>query len=221
MIPFEQLTKADIRLVQAGMNALLRREVALKIDGIWGPASRAAYDDYHEPSVYTSGFDERTEKNLATLHPKARPAFRSFVKMAKEKLKPLGLDYIVISRHRTYEEQNALYAKGRTVKGDDVTPSRPMGRTVTDARGGRSNHNFAVAMDDAIFLNGKYLDGGTATDRGKAEEARKLIEPIGKALGLEWGGDWRSFPDPPHWEFPTGLTMAEMRQRAAEGKSVL
>ena len=53
MIPFEQLTKADIRLVQAGMNALLRREVALKIDGIWGPASRAAYDDYMEPSVYT------------------------------------------------------------------------------------------------------------------------------------------------------------------------
>lgn len=48
---------------------------------------------------------------------------------------------------RTYEEQNALYAQGRTAPGNKVT----------NAKGGFSNHNFGIAFDIGIFEGAKYL----------------------------------------------------------------
>ena len=64
----------------------------------------------------------------------------------------------VISGHRTWEEQDALYAKGRT---------KP-GKRVTNARGGYSNHNFGTAVDFAVFKGSVYLDGGNKSQRDRA-----------------------------------------------------
>jgi len=47
----------------------------------------------------------------------------------------------LISGLRTYEEQDALYAQGRTAPGPKVT----------NAPGGHSNHNFGLAFD-MVFL---------------------------------------------------------------------
>lgn len=108
----------------------------------------------------------------------------------------------IISGTRTYAEQDALYAKGRTAPGFKVT----------NARAGYSNHNFGVAFDVGIFNGSDYLEDSPLY--------RKLA-PVGKALRLSWGGDWKSIKDEPHYEYPTGLTLAQMRARVAEGHSVI
>lgn len=147
-------------------------------------------------------FDERTEKNLATLHPKAAALARVFLEKAAAFLKDTGVVVKIISGTRTYAEQNALYAKGRTLPGPKVT----------NARGGYSNHNFGVAFDIGLFQGAKYLDESPIYSK---------LGPIGEAAGLEWGGRWKSMQDEPHYQAPTGLTLAQMRERVASGKSVL
>ncbi|MED5043304.1 LysM peptidoglycan-binding domain-containing protein, partial [Geobacillus stearothermophilus] len=39
----------------------------------------------------------------------------------------------------------------------------------------------------------------------------KRVAQIGKSLGLEWGGDWKSFPDYPHFQYTFGLSLADLR----------
>jgi hypothetical protein len=43
---------------------------------------------------------------------------------------------------------------------------------------------------------------------------------IGKALGLEWGGDFSSITDKPHFQCKKGKTMAELRKLKKEGKEI-
>lgn len=147
-------------------------------------------------------FDDRTEKNIATLHPKAQEAARKFMAAILPELERQGYTARIISGTRSYAEQDALYAKGRT------TP----GPRVTNARGGYSNHNFGIAWDIGIFQGKVYL----------GESPLYLAcGAIGRAQGLEWGGDWKSFPDTPHYQVKTGKTMAELRALVARKEPIL
>lgn len=141
-------------------------------------------------------FDERTERNIATLHPVAQKAAREFMQAVVPIMKQRGVDARIISGTRTYAEQDALYAK---------IPR------VTKARGGYSNHNFGVAWDIGLFKGKTYLEDSPLY---------KECGGIGKSVGLEWGGDWKTFKDEPHFEVKTGLTMAEKRARVAAGKDL-
>ena len=104
-----------------------------------------------------------------------------------------GIHVKVICGHRTYEEQNELYAQGRT---------KP-GKIVTKAKGGQSNHNFATAFDIGIFNKDgtKYFDESPDYEK---------VGVIGESLGLSWGGRWK-FKDDPHFEFNEGKDMASLR----------
>lgn len=145
--------------------------------------------------------DPRTEANIATLIPKAQAAARAFMAKAVPAMEPHGVTVKIISGTRTYAQQNALYAQGRT---------KP-GRKVTNARGGYSNHNFGIAFDIGLFKDGKYLG---------ESPLYATLGPIGESVGLEWGGRWKSFQDEPHYQLKTGLTLAQMRERVASGKAV-
>jgi peptidoglycan L-alanyl-D-glutamate endopeptidase CwlK len=147
-------------------------------------------------------FDERTEKNLATLHPKMQVKVRAFLSEAIRAMEDVGVTLKVISGTRTYAEQDALYAKGRTKPGPKVT----------NAKGGYSNHNFGVAMDVALFNGKDYLEDSPLY---------LSLGPIGEKYGLSWGGRWKSMKDYPHFEYPHGLTMAQMRERMNKGQSVI
>jgi peptidoglycan LD-endopeptidase CwlK len=83
---------------------------------------------------------------------------------------------------RTYAQQNALYAQGRTLPGN----------IVTDAQGGQSAHNFGYAVD-VVPVN----DDGSIDWNGKDA---KWAEILAKApqCGLAEGATWRAFPDEPH-----------------------
>lgn len=133
--------------------------------------------------------DERSEKNIGTLNKKVQPLARRLIEEATDQ----GIHVKVISGHRTYEEQNELYAQGRTKPGP----------IVTKAKGGHSNHNFATAFDVGIFSadGKKYIDESPDYDR---------VGKIGEALGLEWGGSWK-FYDAPHFQYNEGRNMADLR----------
>jgi peptidoglycan LD-endopeptidase CwlK len=73
---------------------------------------------------------------------------------------------------------------------------------VTNARGGQSNHNFAIAWDIGIFADGTYLKGIAAYENA----ARAcLIDD------LVWGGTWRTFRDTPHYQLANELSTAATR----------
>lgn len=205
--------RADIiRRVQSAMG--------IAADGIDGPMTWKAIESRlvkipgaptPAPTPPEGLFDDRTEKNLASLDPKAQPAFRRFIAEAKREAAKRGCQYIAIAGNRTYAEQDALYAKGRTAPGPKVT----------NAKGGESNHNFGIAMDFGVFRAGHYLDGGNPDDSKLAAEIHKAAAVHAKANGIEWGGDWKSFKDFPHFEIHTGLSNYHKRQRMASAGSVL
>jgi len=170
-------------------------------DGAWGPKSREALDlvlgrspsQAVKPNSVTEGpavdsVDARSEKNIATLHRKVQPVARQLVKDAAKS----GINIIITSGTRTYDEQDALFRKGN----------------VTKARGGYSNHNFGLAFDVTIFKG--------ATPVWDSPQY-KTVGQIGKALGLEWGGDWKSFVDEPHFQLrPTWASSMSESQMLSE-----
>lgn len=151
-------------------------------------------------AAVAGGRTKRTLENLASLNRKARAKLEPFLLAAEELLAAEGVTVEVISGLRSWEQQAALYAQGRT---------RP-GKIVTKARPGSSWHNYGLAMDLGLFKGGRYLDEGAPAT------AAKLYARLGSlagALGIEWAGTWRSFPEGPHFQWTGGLTLAEARRR--------
>jgi LAS superfamily LD-carboxypeptidase LdcB len=92
-----------------------------------------------------------------------------------------GIEVRIIAGYRSNEQQNELYAQGRTKPGPKVT----------NVIGGCSVHNTGLAFDIGVFQEGKYLDESPMYSE---------VGQIGKSLGLEWGGDKRTVIEEPHFE---------------------
>lgn len=106
------------------------------------------------------------------------------VRKVIKKMHAEGIYICVAQGYRSFAEQDALYAQGRT---------KP-GQIVTNARGGQSNHNYGVAVDLCLYTkDGKDVIWTTTGDFQKVVKAMK-------AEGFKWGGDWHGFKDYPHFE---------------------
>jgi peptidoglycan L-alanyl-D-glutamate endopeptidase CwlK len=192
----------------------VQKALGVDVDGRAGPqtwtAIYAAVVDTRKAAAATpltaiSKVDERSEKNIATLLPEVQPMARMLVQKAAAN----GIDIRVISGLRSYEEQDALYAQGRTAPGS----------IVTKARGGFSNHNFGIAFDVGVFSGSKYLS---------ESPKYKAVGVLGQELGLEWGGNWTSLVDEPHFQLRPAWAqamnestmLAELRQRRDDGAPV-
>lgn len=108
---------------------------------------------------------------------------------------------------RTFAEQDALYAQGRTKKGSKVT----------NARGGQSYHNYGLAIDIVLLVdkdkNGTFESASWETKvdfDGDGKEDWQEIVAIFKRYGWEWGGDWK-FLDTPHFQKTLGKTIAQLK----------
>ena len=95
---------------------------------------------------------------------------------------------LVTCTYRPVEEQQALYAQGRTKPGPVVTQ--------LDGVKHRSNHNMLPcrALDFAVLVYGKV-----SWDVVEYMEVGALVL-VGS--GLVWGGNWPHFKDYPHVELP-------------------
>lgn len=133
----------------------------------------------------------KSASKLQGLHPVVRQAAERLIERSFAR----GVPILITQGLRTIAEQDALYAQGRT---------KP-GQIVTNARGGYSNHNFGVAVDFCLLMpDGKNVSWTVGTDW-------MAVVEIAKSLGFEWGGDWTSFKDYPHFEMCFGLTTAQYR----------
>lgn len=128
-------------------------------------------------------------RRIEDLHPRVQPLCRLFIERCAE----AGIDVIITSTLRTFAEQDALYAKGRTTSGPKVTA----------AKGGESYHNYGLAFDFAPIENGKI-------DWNDTELFRKCGE-IGESIGLSWAGKWKRFREMAHMQYTDGLTIADLR----------
>ncbi len=161
-----------------------------------------------EPNTGNAGdkVDSRSEGVISSLLPEVQPLARQLV----HKAAAAGITIKIISGLRTFSQQDALYAQGRTAPGPKVT----------NAKGGYSNHNFGLAFDIGVFENGKYM--------GESPSYNKL-GPIGVSIGLAWGGNWVSIKDTPHYELrpawakdmPESDMLAGLRDRKARSVSLL
>lgn len=154
-------------------------------NGVWNQAVDEAEEQLKtiadQLAVQCGQFEPRSERCIRSLHPKAQRAAREFLTAVRG----AGIDARIISGTRTYAEQDALYRRGRF---GDTSPR------VTNAKAGRSNHNFGIAWDIGIFEAGKYL-----TTKKPYREAA-----LHKPALVEWGGDWPTFPDLPHYQLGVG-----------------
>lgn len=142
-------------------------------------------------------------RNVSQLHPELK---KKVVKLQKECLKA-GIKIKIGECIRTVAEQNALYAKGRNgVPGPIVTKAKG-----TDYR---SMHQWGVAFD--FFLDMDVDKDGKKSDDvfNNATKLFNKVGAIGKKLGLEWGGDWKSIKDLPHFQLSDwGSTATQLKKK--------
>lgn len=192
------------------MIAAVQDKLGVQVDGRAGPETWGAiYARIVKPTVVgmqpddaIDAVDTSSEKNIGSLLPEVQPMARALVQKAALN----GIRIKVISGLRTYAAQNERYAQGRAKPGPKVT----------NARGGYSNHNFGIAFDVGVFEGSRYLPDSVKY---------KAVGALGTDLGLEWGGNWRTIVDQPHFQLRPGWAvdmaeremLAELRGRFAAG----
>jgi len=132
-------------------------------------------------------------RNINKCHPRLIDLSKKLVSACRGQ----GLIIGIGESFRTKEEQDALYAKGRTAPGNIVTNAKGSSYS--------SHHQWGTAFD--IYRN----DGkGVYTD---SDGFFKKVGKIGKSIGLEWGGDWKSPVDKPHFQLPDwGSTTTKLKK---------
>ena len=145
------------------------------IDGLIGSKSLTALAEFQVDSERTADelgiFNKRSEKSIATMLLPTQRAARKFMNAVDTAGLSAGLTVRIISGSRPFDEQNKLFAQGRTIAGS----------VVTNARGGQSNHNFGVAWDVGIFNSaGQYIDDLIE----KRKMTSKAVDAEYKKLGV-------------------------------------
>lgn len=117
-------------------------------------------------------------RGVEKLHPELIPICNAFVAQCRAQ----GLPVRITETLRTKEEQDALYAQGRTQPG----------AVVTNAPYPKSAHCWGVAFDFCRNVKGSEYDD--------SDGFFARCGAVGEKLGLTWGGSWKSFQDKPHLE---------------------
>lgn len=189
-----------------------------RIDGDVGPKTLEAVGKFEADTEQVANelgsFEKRTERSIRTMLVPTQRKAREFMKDIGQAGLSQGLTVRILSGTRTFDEQNELYAQGRTSPGD----------VVTNARAGYSNHNFGIAWDVGIFNEkGEYIDDliDKKMMTSKAVDAEyKKVGAYGKARGLFWGGEWTQ-PDYPHFQMRDNNELASIRDTFTDGRAIV
>ncbi|HET7628625.1 MAG TPA: peptidoglycan-binding protein [Bacillales bacterium] len=157
-------------------SAVLRFQAAngLRQTGIVDPRTRQRLFNPRE----TGHYERRpSSSDIASLHPTVAAQARRFLRLTREN----GLNVRIANAFRSWNEQDRLYARGRTEPG----------RIVTNAMGGDSFHNWGLAFDAYPIVNGRVSNDLNLYRR---------MGRLGQQAGLEWGGTFRSIKDFPHFQ---------------------
>lgn len=148
--------------------------------------------------------DQVSLKRIDQLHPLLREEAK---KILEECDKALSGRAKVRFTHtlRTWAEQEALYAQGRTKPGNKVT----------NAPAGSSYHNYGLAIDFCLLLNnGTEVSWNTVKDYdGDGVADWMEVVKIFKRYGWFWGGDFSSIIDKPHFQKTFGHSVSQLRSK--------
>lgn len=104
-----------------------------------------------------------------------------------------GIRARIVQGLRTEEQQAALWAKGRTLPGKRVTNAQH----AKDTPHGPGKDGLGRAYDIAIY------DGLVLSWADNVLPLYDRAGVLGKLIGLEWGGDWMTLQDRPHFQMPS------------------
>ncbi|WP_237605459.1 M15 family metallopeptidase [Salinicoccus sp. ID82-1] len=146
--------------------------------------------------------EEKIELDFEEMPDALHPEVEKKAEALEEKAEEKNINITITSGFRSFETQDALYSKGRSLPG----------QVVTNARGGESYHNYGLAIDYAVEADGKVIwnTDYDSNDNGKSDWFE--VADIAKELGFEWGGDWESFKDYPHLEMTFDYSIRELQE---------
>lgn len=121
--------------------------------------------------------------DLKSLHPFFREKINELIKICKSQ----GIELAIVESFRTHAKQAEYFG---------------MGREYTRSKGGKSKHQYGLAVDVVPIIDSAAVWDNTAL--------WKKIGLAGEKLGLHWGGRWRSPYDPAHFEWTGGLTTRQL-----------
>lgn len=168
--------------------------------------------------------DKISIERIAFMHPAVRDEVMQLYTHINNKILGKGVRLRLAYTYRSIEEQDALYAQGRTKLFDDK--GKRLGK-VTNAPGGKSIHNYGLALDIVLLLdkdgNGTFESASWDTradfDKDKLPDWMEVTNYL-KANGWRWGGDFKSIVDPPHFEKTFGNTPSMLAAKLKAGKAI-
>lgn len=116
---------------------------------------------------------KRSLSNLEGVHP-------DLIKVIKRAIELTQVDFTVIEGLRTKERQAQLLKEKKTT----TLNSRHLTGHAVD---------IAAWVDDTVSWDWKHY---YIIEKAMKQAASELKIP------LEWGGDWKTFKDAPHWQLP-------------------
>ena len=119
------------------------------------------------------------------------PFMRVKLEIALRDLWANGIDMYVFEGWRSPSRQSFLYEQGRSAPGKIITNSKPW----------TSFHQFGVAIDLVYKINNRWSWEGDFTKPAQ----------VMKKHGFEWGGDFKTFKDMPHYQITGGFTIQEAK----------
>lgn len=127
----------------------------------------------------TFKFGERSLQRLATCHPDIRRVMLRAIASSP-------IDFTVLEGVRSEEQQrrNVRSGASKTMKSRHL-PHRGDG--------------LSRAVDIAPLVDGKVSFAWPLYDRLSPIVKQAALD---EGVKLEWGGDWKSFRDGPHWQLP-------------------
>ncbi|MEW5846170.1 MAG: M15 family metallopeptidase [Bacteroidota bacterium] len=142
--------------------------------------------------------DKSSLERIKKLHPKLRQEVEQIYRELLKQRIPVRITDTL----RTFQEQEALYAIGRTKPGNIVTKAKP----------GQSYHNYGLALDFCLLTNdGHQASWNRTADFNRNQRADwDEVVSLFKHYGWEWGGDWASFKDYPHLQKTYGYSTAKL-----------
>lgn len=125
--------------------------------------------------------DKKSEAKLKGVH----PDLVKVVRRAAQIVNDPDFGFVITCGPRTMDEQIALKKQGatRTLKSRHIP----------------GKDGFAKAVDFAVTLNGKVR-----WDWPLYSRLAKIVKQAAKdvKVPVEWGGDWETFKDGPHFQLP-------------------
>jgi hypothetical protein len=115
------------------------------------------------------------------------PFFRDKVNELIIRCRKQGIQLAIVETYRTHAKQNEY---------------RSMGRKYTNSTGGRSKHQYGLAVDVVPMVNGVAVWDNVWL--------WKKVGMTGEKLGLRWGGRWKKPYDPGHFEWTGGLNSTHL-----------